>query len=82
MHDQRSDPSPAEEMSRIDAAVLQLLLHPKLTAPLSEHELVLEIGDRIAVTDSLARLRGAGLIHRCGEFVFSTAAARRFAGLI
>jgi hypothetical protein len=74
------DLTPAEE-TRDDAAVLQLLLHSELNTPLSEHELVLEIGDRIAVADSLARLRGAGLIHRCGEFVFSIAAARRFAAL-
>ncbi len=82
MHDQRNDPSAQEEMDRNDAMVLQLLLDPEHKTPLSEHELVLEIGDRLAVADSLARLYGAGLIHRCGEFVFSTAAARRFAGLI
>ncbi len=81
MHDQPSDLTPVEEMDRDDAAVLQLLLDPEHKTPLSDDELVLEIGDRISVADSLGRLRGAGLIHRCGEFVFSSAAARRFAAL-
>jgi hypothetical protein len=35
----------------------------------------LEIGDRIAVIDRLARLKGAGLIHRCGDFVWISRAA-------
>jgi hypothetical protein len=32
--------------------------------------------DRIAVIDSLARLRGKGVIHRLNEFAFMTRAAR------
>ena len=48
-----------------------------LRTPLSEREIVLEHGDETTVKDSLARLHGAGLIHRCGEFIFSSAAARR-----
>jgi DNA-binding Lrp family transcriptional regulator len=82
MHDQPNDPSPAEEMDRTDAAILRILLDDGLTAPLSEHELTLEVGDRVEVADSLTRLRGAGLIHRCGELTFPTAAARRFAALL
>ena len=33
---------------------------------------------RIEVIDGLASLHAAGLIHRCGDFVFATRAASRF----
>lgn len=61
----------------IDLAVLTLLLdgHAGLW---SVDEVAREIGDPLA-GDSLARLYGAGLVHRCGEFVFATRAAVRVA---
>lgn len=78
MHHEPNQPSATEEDNRYDAAILALLLNPDLNAPLSVSEVAREIGDRPAVDDALARLNGAGLLHRCGEFVFSSAAARRF----
>lgn len=41
-------------------------------------ELVAEIERELDVIDSLDELKAAGLIHRCGEFVFATRAAIRF----
>lgn len=74
MHDQRS---PAEADDQNDAAVLSLLLDLDAQRPWSIDEVAREIGDSLAVTDSLARLHGAGLVHRLGGFVFATRAAQR-----
>jgi hypothetical protein len=65
----------AEQEDATDKAILALLLTPEEQRPWSQHEVELEMGDRIETIDSLARLRGAGLIHRCGEFVFASRAA-------
>ena len=43
--------------------------------PWSVGELELEFGDRVAVGDSLEHLHHAGLVHRCGEFVWASRAA-------
>lgn len=40
-------------------------------------ELVGTIGDRLETIDAVRRLEAAGLLHRLGEFVFPTLAARR-----
>ena len=40
-----------------------------------------EIGEQIATADALASLHAAGLIHRCGAFVFATRAALHMGGL-
>jgi predicted transcriptional regulator len=80
MHDQPSD-RPVLEEDRNDAAVLHVLLHSDVRAPLSTDEVIREIGDEVAVVDAVARLHGAGLVHRCSEFLFATRAARRFAEL-
>jgi hypothetical protein len=45
----------------------------------SVDEVAREIGDRTATEDGIANLYGAGLVHRCGEFVFATRAAVRSA---
>lgn len=34
-----------------------------------------EIGDPVEAADSLARLHGAGIVHRLQDFVFATRAA-------
>lgn len=61
-----------------DQAILDLLLHGQTSGPWAIEELVREIGDRITVEDALARLHGAGLVHRLsGMFVFPTRAALR-----
>jgi len=81
MHDQRNDLTPAEQEINDDATVLNLLLEARLQAPLSVDEVVREIGRPVNVSDALTRLQGSGLIHRCGEFVFASRAARRFGEL-
>jgi hypothetical protein len=67
--------SVAEQERAMDQAILALLLTPEEQRPWSVHEVELEIGEHIATVDSIARLRGAGLIHRCGDFVFAARAA-------
>jgi hypothetical protein len=59
-----------------DQAILGLLVADR--ALWAVEEVTREIGSPLAVADSLARLRGAGLVHRCGDFVFAARAAVRF----
>lgn len=77
MHDQPS-PAPADEETETDFAILALLLDPEIPGLWSADEITREIGKQNAVRDGLVRLHGAGLVHRCGEFVFPTRAAARF----
>jgi len=70
-----STPTVADEERRTDQGILALLLTPEEQRPWSQHEVELEIGDKLDTIDSLARLRAGGLIHRCGEFVFASRAA-------
>jgi hypothetical protein len=73
----QDDPSPdAGDVLRVaDSGIYGLLIQPTQQRPWSVDELVLELGTRIDVEDALARLYGAGLVHRCGEFVWATRAA-------
>lgn len=65
-----------EEDRRVDRAIVGLLLAASSPGPWSEAELVRELGpDGTATLDSISRLHRAGVIHRCGEFVFATRAA-------
>jgi hypothetical protein len=59
----------------VDQAILGLLLSADEQRPWSQRELELEIGSAIDVEDSLARLRAASLVHRCGEFAWVSRAA-------
>lgn len=62
-----------------EAAILSLLLDIESGCIWSADELVRELSaSRIEVLDGIAGLEGAGLIHRCGEFVFASRAAARF----
>lgn len=70
MHDQRT---PAQDGDLIDRAILRLLTDAP--ALWSVAEVTSEIGSETATTDGLARLAGAGLIHRLDQFVFATRAA-------
>jgi hypothetical protein len=79
MNDERGL-STAEDEGRIDSAVLSLLLSDH-ARPWSEDEVAREVGDPVGAADSLARLYGAGLIHRLGWFVFATRPALRGAQL-
>ena len=74
MHDQRTL-TPAEEDAQIESAILGSLLDPHEQRPWSVEEVAREIGNPVAVHDSLRQLQGVGLIHRCGEFVWATRAA-------
>ena len=69
--------TPAEEDDRTDQLVINLLADPD--QPWSEEEIIRELTgiSRLAVVNSLARLRGKGVIHRLNEFVFMTRAARQ-----
>lgn len=69
--------TPAREDQCIERAVLGLLLDPGSQRPWAVDELVHEIGDRAATADALARLHGAGLVHRLDGFVFASRAAVR-----
>jgi hypothetical protein len=73
----QNDPSldPADVLRVNDSAVYGLLILPNEQRPWAVRELVLEIGNEIGVEDALARLHGAGLVHRCGEFAWATRAA-------
>lgn len=68
-------PDPADVLRVNDSAVYGLLLSPQQQRPWAVREVVLELGDQIEVEDALARLHGAGLVHRCGAFVWATRAA-------
>lgn len=73
MHDQGTSTAVYDD-AVIDGEVMNMLLtlDPR---PWSRDEIVREIGSEPAVTDSLNRLHGGGLIHRLDGFVFPTRAA-------
>lgn len=73
----QDDPSmDAGDVLRIaGSGVYGLLIQPTQQRPWTVGELVLELGDRLDVEDALARLHGASLVHRCGEFVWAIHAA-------
>jgi hypothetical protein len=73
--------TPAERDAGSDDAVLGLLLYDH-AALWSVAEIEREIGGRVVAQDSLARLYGAGLVHRvAGDFVCATRAALRGSAL-
>ncbi len=76
MQDQPT-PDVAEEDRISESAIFGLISAPDEQRPWSVDEIAREMGDSNATEDGLARLYGAGLIHRCGEFVWATRAALR-----
>jgi hypothetical protein len=72
---------PAEEDERVQQGILVLLLDQDAQRPWSVAEVEREIGEQIATADALASLHAAGLVHRCGGFVFATRAALRIDSL-
>jgi hypothetical protein len=66
----------AADENRIDASILDALTAEPFEV-WSVAEVGREIGDVLGATDGVARLDAAGLIHRCGVFVWATRAARR-----
>jgi hypothetical protein len=76
MHDQDQEPlTVAEEDDRTDKAIIDLLIDPAVQRPWAVEEIAREIGDTIETVDSLARLAGAGLIHRLDDFAWASRAA-------
>jgi hypothetical protein len=73
MHDESNPRNP----EATEQAILGMLL--RTDALWSVHEVAREVGDDTAAHDGIANLYGAGLVHRCGEFVFVTRAAARAA---
>lgn len=59
--------------------ILNLLLGEDEQCVWSAEEVAREVGDPVAVRDALAELAGAGLVHRLGEFVFVSRAAKQAA---
>ena len=72
MHDQRT---PARDDDLIDRAILNLLLDGDSRGPWSDDEIAREIGNRVETVDGLARLSGAGLVHRLSSFAWASRAA-------
>lgn len=60
-----------------DSAVLSLMLCDGSGFPWTVEEIARTIGDRIDAVDAVRRLEAAGLVHRLGDLVFPTLAARR-----
>jgi hypothetical protein len=67
--------TPAERMDGNEKVVLILLLDDRL--PWTLDELGRKLKDRVDAADAIATLSGDGLVHRLGDFVFPTRAARR-----
>jgi hypothetical protein len=69
--------TPAEEDQRTEATILCLLLDRTNRHPWAVEELAREIGRPLDVTNAVASLHAAGLIHRLDGFVFPSRAAVR-----
>lgn len=65
---------PTEEALRIQQAIVAMIVASD-ARPWSIAEVEREISEEASTGDALAQLYAAGLIHRCGEFVFATRAA-------
>jgi hypothetical protein len=65
-----------------ELVVLTLLLDGETPWLWSLEELARELGDEPRAADAVASLHGAGLVHRCQQFIFATYAAVRFSRLL
>lgn len=81
-HDRAASGPPSAD--HVDRTILNLLLFGPGLALWAVDEIVREIGNRIAVEDSLWRLHRDGLTHRVDEsgFVFASRTAARAAALL
>lgn len=69
------DETPGERIDRRESVVLALLFDDPF--PWTVEEIGRELDDPKYAVDCVASLAGDGLVHRFGEFVFPTRAARR-----
>jgi predicted transcriptional regulator len=69
------DDTPAERLDGNERAVLLLLFEDR--SPWTLDELGRELRCRSDAADATSALVRAGLVHRAGEFIFPTRAARR-----
>jgi hypothetical protein len=69
------DEAPGERLDANERAVLLLLFDDH--APWTLDELGRELKDQSDAADAVSSLTRAGLLHRLGDFVFPTRAARR-----
>jgi len=60
----------------LDNTVVSFLLDGR-PWPWSFEEIARELGDKADAEDAVARLTGAGLVHRIGDFAFPTRSLRR-----
>jgi Mn-dependent DtxR family transcriptional regulator len=65
---------------RIDAVILRLL--SEMPGPWQVAELERELGKLAPVRDSVARLAGAGLLHRIGDGFITISASGRYANSV
>jgi hypothetical protein len=79
MQDQ-SNETFVEHGRRTEKMILMLLLSEGQCV-WSVEELVAQIEHKLDTEDAVDALQAAGLIHRCGDFVFATRAAVRFYGI-
>jgi hypothetical protein len=79
MQDQTNE-TVSEQDGKTQRTILMLLLIEH-QAVWSVDELVAEIGRELETKDALSALKAAGLIHRCGEFVFASRAAIKLDGI-
>jgi hypothetical protein len=71
----------SEEFARLDWAILGLLVNPNEQRPWSEAEIARDISTPGNVSDGLARLHKAGLVHRWEGLASATQSAVRFYNL-
>jgi len=74
MRDQRT-PAPGEEDDNTDRTVMLIMLDREHPWPQTVDELARELGQD--PEDSVARLRGAGLLHTHDKYLWPTRAALR-----
>ena len=74
MREQRT-PAPGEEEETVDRTVMLILLDREQPWPRSIDDLSRELGQD--ASDSVARLKGAGLLYTLDQFVWPTRAAVR-----
>jgi len=75
-HDVPRDDEDRAGENEAETAVLNCMLCEDRSYPWTVDEIARELG-AATVDDAVGSLARAGLLHRCGEFVFPTRAARR-----